>query len=160
MHFPCHSPKNLFFFLSPYVATLYNILILRRGCAEVRHFATGDAFCYSILLHHLWGRRKCLNHKELRRAGRADFAVSPYGTMVCVEFLEDRTIPPYAVQYAAYAVQIYTPAHMLYKHSRITMMSNKAVKCIVYLIRHIKHSPRSRSQPCRYTWTDSPQYHR
>jgi hypothetical protein len=82
MHFPCHSPKNLFFFLSPYVATLYNILILRRGCAEVRHFATGDAFCYSILLHHLWGRRKLLWRKGLRRAGRTDFVVSPYGTRV------------------------------------------------------------------------------
>jgi hypothetical protein len=160
MHFPCHSPKNILFFLSPYAITLYDILILRRGCAEVRHFATGDAFCYSILHHYLWGLHKLLLHKELRQKWRPNFAVSPYGARVYVESLENRTIPPNAVQYAAYAVQIYTPAHMLYKHSRISVVSNKALKCIVYLIRHVKHSPRSRSQPCRHTWTDSPPYHR
>jgi len=89
MHLLCHSPKNIFFFLSPYATTLYNFLILRRGCAKVRHFATGDAFCYSVLLHHLWGRRKCLNHKELRQKWRPNFAVSPYGTRVYVEYLEE-----------------------------------------------------------------------
>ena len=88
MHFPCHSPKNLFFFLSHYATILYIILILRRGCAKVRHFATGDAFCYSILLHYLWGRRKCLNHKELRQKWRPNFAVSPYISRVYVEFFE------------------------------------------------------------------------
>jgi len=138
MHFPCHSPKNIFFFLSPYATTLYNFLILRRGCAKVKHFATGVAFCYSILLHHLWGRCKCLIYKELRQKWRPDFAVSPYTTTVYVEFSQNRTIPSNAVHDAADTVQTYTLSHMLYKRSRITVVSNKATKRILYLNRHVQ----------------------
>jgi hypothetical protein len=104
----------------------------------VRHFATGVAFCYSILLHHLWGRRKCLNHKELRQNCGPDFAVSPYGARVCVEFLENRTIPPNAVHDATDTVHTYTLPHMLHKRGRITVVSNKATKCILYLNRHVQ----------------------
>jgi hypothetical protein len=60
MHLLCHSPKNIFFFLSPYATILYVILILRSRRAKVWHFATGVAFRYSILLHYLWGQRKSL----------------------------------------------------------------------------------------------------
>jgi len=55
MHFLCHSPENIFFFLSPYATTLYDILILRSHRAKVWHFATGVAFCYSILQHPCGG---------------------------------------------------------------------------------------------------------
>jgi hypothetical protein len=55
---------------------------LRSRRAKVWHFATGVAFCYSVLLHYLWCQRKSLWHKGLRQKRRAYVDLSPYAARV------------------------------------------------------------------------------
>jgi hypothetical protein len=51
--------------------------------------------------------------------------------------LENRAISTDTIHDAADTVHTYTLSHMLYKCSRIAMMSNKATECILYLNGHV-----------------------